>query len=43
MKTIAQTELHEEKQRVFWKEELTKKLERAREKPEHICIIRNLW
>ena len=43
MKTVVQTELRKEKQRAFWKEELTERLKRAGEKPEHTYIIRNLW
>lgn len=43
MKTVVQTELHEEKQHAFWKEELKENLKRAKEKPEHIYIMRNLW
>ena len=40
---VVQTELHEEKQHAFWKEESKENLKRAKEKPEHIYIMRNLW
>lgn len=43
MKMVVQTELHEEKQHAFWKEESKENLKRAKEKPEHIYIMRNLW